>query len=138
MVTIYDVDTNKLIESASEEMKKLVKAPEWTKYVKTGVGKERAPIDIDWYYKRTAAILRKVYMRGPLGTNKLRTLFGNRKNRGMQPERFRRGSGKIIRTSLQQLEEAKLIKKGSKGTHKGRLITNEGVKFLDSIAKKVK
>src|SRR3989344_5335526 len=140
MVTIYDVNTNDLIKTASEELKekKLVKAPEWAKYVKTGSGKERAPNDKDWYYKRTAAILRKIYIKGPIGTNKLRTLFGNLKHRGMKPEKFRRASGKIIRTALQQLENAKLIKKNSKGIHKGRTITPEGIKLLDSIAKKVR
>ncbi len=140
MTTIYDVNPTKLIESAAEELKEksIIKAPEFTKYAKTGSGKERAPNDINWYYKRTAAILRKIYIKGPIGTNKLRTLFGNLKHRGMKPERFRRASGKIIRTALQQLENAKLIKKGSKGTHKGRIITPEGIKLLDSIAKKVK
>ncbi|MBS3133674.1 30S ribosomal protein S19e [Candidatus Woesearchaeota archaeon] len=140
MVTIYDVNTNDLIKTASEELKekKLVKAPEWAKYVKTGSGKERAPDDTDWYYKRIAAILRKIYMKGPIGTNKLRTLFGNLKHRGMKPEKFYRASGKIIRNSLQQLESAKLIIKGSKGAHKGRIITPEGIKFLDSVAKKIR
>ena len=53
---IFDVYPNELIEKAAEELKKLeaVKAPEWAKFVKTGVHKERAPLDKEWWFKRAA------------------------------------------------------------------------------------
>ena len=56
MATIYDKDTNELIAKASEELKKVIKAPEWAQFVKTGVHKERPPVEKDWFYKRAAAI----------------------------------------------------------------------------------
>ena len=135
MATIYDKDTNELIAKASEELKKVIKAPEWAQFVKTGVHKERPPVEKDWFYKRAAAILRSDYIKGPIGTNKLRIKYGGRKNRGYAPEKFYRGSGNIIRKALQQLEEAGLIKKAEKGVHKGRMITPKGKSFLDKLSK---
>ena len=135
MATIYDKDTNELIAKASEELKKVIKAPEWAQFVKTGVHKERPPVEKDWFYKRAAAILRSVYIKCPIGTNKLRIKYGGRKNRGYAPEKFYRGSGNIIRKALQQLEEAGLIKKAEKGVHKGRMITPKGKSFLDKLSK---
>ena len=135
MATIYDTDPNKLVDKASEELKKVIKKPEWAKFVKTGVAKERSPVDKDWWYERAAAILRTVYIKGPVGTNKLRVKFSSRKNRGVRPEKTYPAGGKIIRTILQELETAKLIQKGEKGAHKGRIITPKGKSFLDKLSK---
>ena len=135
MATMYDADPGILIQKASEGLKSKIQAPDWSKFVKTGVSKERPPEDPDWWHKRAAAVLRSVYMQGPLGTNKLRTKYGGKKNRGYQPEKFFPGSGKIIRTVLQQLEKAELIVQQQKGVHKGRVITAKGKSFLDKIVK---
>ena len=106
MASVYDANPNELVEKAAGELKKVIKAPDWSRYVKTGVHKERPPADLDWWYKRAAAVLRKVYILGPVGTNKLRAKYGGKKNRGYKPEKFFRGSGKIIRSILQQAEAA--------------------------------
>jgi len=137
MATIYDINTNKLIEKAAEEFKKnnIVKAPDWSNFVKTGAHKERPPVDKDWWYKRTAAVLRKVYINGPIGVSKLRNKYGGKKNRGHKPGKFYKGSGKIIRVILQQLEQAEFIKKGEKKVHKGRIITSKGKAFLNKLTK---
>ena len=71
----------------------------------------------------------------PIGTNKLKNLYGGKKNRGHKPERFYKGSGKIIRVILQQLEKAEYVKYIEKGVHKGRMITPKGKKILDGLAK---
>src|SRR3989344_7517881 len=135
MATMYDADPNVLIGKAAAELKKSIQAPELSKYVKTGAHKERPPQDYDWWYKRAAAVLRSVYMLGPVGTSKLRTKYGGKKNRGFKPEKFYRGSGKVIRMILQQLENEKLVVQQQKGVHKGRVITPKGKKLLDSLAK---
>ena len=135
MATIHEVNPNILIEKAADELKKLIKAPEFSKYVKTGSGRERPPVEKDWYYKRAAAVLRSVYLRGPLGVNNLRVKYGNRANMGVAGERVYKASGKIIRMILQQLEKAELIKQIEKGVNKGRIITNKGKSFLDKLAK---
>lgn len=138
MATIYDVSTAELIKKVAEELKKKdnVKKPDWAEFVKTGAGKERPPEDRDWWYLRAASVLRKVAIVGPVGVSKLRTKYGSKKNRGSKPERFYRGSGKIIRTILQQLEKEGLIKQAEKGVHKGKIITPKGVSLLDKALKK--
>ncbi len=136
MVNVYDIDPQKLIKATAEKLKKLenIKEPEWAKFVKTGHSKERPPIEKDWWYIRAAAILRKVYIRGPIGVSKLRVLFGSKKNRGFKPEKFFKAAGNHIRKILQQLEKEGLVTKKEDDVHKGRVITPKGKSFLDKIA----
>ena len=136
MPTMYDADAQELIEKAAEELKKTpeIKPPEWAAFAKTGMHKERPPAKNDWWYLRTASVLRTVYRLGPVGVSKLRTKYGGRKNRGVKKEHFYRGSGNILRKALQQLEKAGFVKFTEKGIHKGRIITPKGKSFLDKIA----
>ena len=112
----------------------MVKPPEWAKYVKTGVHKQRAPEQEDWWYIRLASILRRIYIDGPVGIERLRTYYGGRKRRGVKPPKFRKGSGAIIRNALHQLEKLGFVKK----TKEGRVITPAGRSFLDKVAAEVK
>ncbi len=136
MTHILAVNPNDLIKQAADQLKKekLVQPPEWSGFVKTGHHKERLPDSPDWWYHRSAAILRAIANLGPVGTEKLRTKYGGKKNRGHKPEHVYKASGSIIRKSLQQLEKAELIKQVEKGAHKGRILTPKGVSFLDKIA----
>ena len=140
MTTMYDVDSQELIIKAAEELKKLpeIKAPSWAPFVKTGSHKERPPMDNEWWHIRVASVLRTVYRLGPVGVSKLRTKYGGKKNRGVKQERFAKGSGSILRKSLQQLEKAGLIKFTEKGVHKGRIVTPKGKSFLDKLASQIK
>jgi len=130
-MTIYEKSQQEIVNVTSEKLKSVIKPPEWSLYVKTGVGKERPPVNQDWWYLRAASILRRVYLTGPVGVNKLKTKYGAKKNRGHKPGRFYDGSGKIIRTILQQLEEAELIKKVDKGVRKGKIITGKGISLIE-------
>lgn len=136
MVTANEIDPQKLVEVTTEELKNVqaIKPPAWSAFVKTGVSRERPPQQADWWYSRAASVLRKVYMEGPVGTQRLRNVYGGRKNRGHKPEHFYPGGGSSVRKILQQLESAGLIKKEST---KGRLVTPQGQKFLDGIAKRI-
>lgn len=133
MTTAYDVPAEALIRKMAEKLKKEYKItpPEWAAWVKTGVHKERQPDDPDWWYVRVAAVLRKVYMRGPIGTERLRGYFGGKRDRKVAPHKSRKGSGAIIRTSLHQLEEAGLLT-AIKG--RGRVVTSAGQSFVDNTA----
>ncbi len=134
---IYEIPKTELIERAAKELQKIdtIQAPPWALFVKTGMFKERQPERNDWWYVRAAAILRRLSDReGPIGVQKLRTLYGGRKNRGHAPEEFYKGSGNILRKILQQLEKAGFAKKVEKGLHKGRIITPQGLSFLGKIA----
>ena len=138
MPTPYDVPPAILIERLAKYLKDNVDAvrpPEWALYVKTGVHKERPPQNSDWWYIRCASLLRKVYVKGPIGVEHLRAEYGGRKDRGVKPEHTRKGSGAIIRKALQQLEEAGLVEtvKGE-----GRIVTPEGRSLLDSLSTEIK
>lgn len=134
---MHDIDTNELLKSVADALKKAenVEIPDWAKFVKTGQAKDRTPYDTDWWFMRSAAILRAVAMKGPIGVNKLRIKFGSKKDRGHKPEQFRLASGKILRLILQQLDKEGLTKYEEKGVHKGRILTPKGQSLLDKAIK---
>jgi len=137
MVTVKDVPADKLIAKLKEELKQVkeIQPLEWSYFVKSGVHKERPPQQEDFWYVRSASVLRRIYLDGPVGTERLRSYFGGRKGRGHRPARFRKASGSIIRKILQQLETAGLIEKNQ--NKEGRKIANKGRKLLDRIAYEV-
>jgi len=137
MVNVRYVPPRIFIEELARYLKdnygEVIKPPEWALYAKTGSHKERVPDDPDWWYKRCASLLRKLYIHGPTGIERLRTAYGGRKNRGVLPERFRKAGGSAIRKALQQLEAAGLVTK----TAGGRTLTPEGRSLLDSLAYRI-
>ena len=132
MSTVYDVPAEVLINYTAEELKKndKVSAPKWSNLVKTGVHKERKPENIDWWFIISASILRRVYIDGPVGVRSLRTFYGGKKDRGVNPEKFRKGSGSIVRVALHQLEDAGYVEK----VEGGRVVTPAGKSFLDKAS----
>ena len=136
MASIYNTNPNELIEKVAEQLKSFeeIRAPSWASFVKTGHSKERPPVEKDWWYIRFAAVLRSIYKLGPVGVSKLRTKYGSKKNRGVRPSHFYRGSGNILRKILQQGEKAGLLKQVEKGVHKGRILTPKGKSLLDKTA----
>lgn len=139
MKTIYDVDAGKYNIKLAEEIKKLpeFKMPEWAAFVKTSVSRVRPPFDTsNFWYTRAASILRQVYIKGVVGVNRLKTRYGGKKHRGVKPEEFRKGSGKIVRVILQQAEKAGFLRK-SEGKKKGRELTKQGLEFMNKIASEV-
>jgi len=136
MTTVYDLPAGKLIEQAARDLKENVKfpRPEWALNVKTGANKERRPDNPDWWWHRTASILRKVYVDGPIGVQRLRVEYGGKKNRGRKPEEFRKASGKIIRTILIELDKIGFTSRDAK-KREGRRVTAEGQAYLNRIAK---
>ncbi len=132
MVTAYDVPPEKLIKNVSSILKERneIEPPQWAPYVKTGIHKEKGPIQTDWWYNRVSAILRTVYLNGPIGISHIRGKYGGKQDRGAKPSRAAKGSGAITRKALQQLESAGLVRK----TEKGRVISPEGQSLLDNTA----
>jgi len=136
MVTVYDVPSVKLIANVAQKLKDsgAVNPPEWAEFAKTGVHTEKAPIQADWWYTRAASVLRKVYVKGPIGTSKLAAEYGGFNDRGSKPNRAVKGSRSIIRRSLMQLESAGLV---AKNKNNGRVVTPKGQALLDNAAKEV-
>ena len=137
---VYDLGAQDYNLKLAEALKKVpeFQEPEWTKFVKSGTAKQRPVEDIDFWYKRAASILRQIYKRKIVGVSRLRTRYGSRKSRGFKPEEFRKSSGKIIRTILQQADKAGLTEiaktiKGVKSRRPGRQLTEKGKKFLEEI-----
>ncbi len=138
---IYEADAQKFNDKLASELKEIEEfaMPQWAYFVKTSVARARPPMDYDFWYQRAASVLRQVYVKGVIGVNRLRTRYGGRKDRGMKPPKFRKGSGKILRTILQQAEKAGFLEKvkGGKGKASGRKLTDKGKKFLEETAKSV-
>jgi small subunit ribosomal protein S19e len=133
-MTIYDAPAS-VIKDVAEELKKIeaIKPPDWARFVKTGGDREKKPENVDWWYVRSASILRKIRIYGPVGIPTLRRKYGGKKNRGHNPEAMRRGSGAVIRNIIHQLEKAELLKK----TKEGRVAAPKGIALLDRISHKV-
>jgi len=134
LLTPNDVPASKLIRKLAVYLKENVdqiNPPQWANLVKTGVHIQKQPQNPDWWYTRCASLLRKIYVHGSTGVEKLRAEYGGRKDPGVTPEHARKAGGAIIRKALQQLEAAGLI--ATVKPH-GRKITREGRKLLQEIA----
>jgi len=124
---------NKKLADALKQMPEFIQ-PEWSLFVKTSVAKKRPSQEVDFWHKRAASILRQIYINKTVGVNRLKTRYGSRKNRGMRPEKFKKGSGKMIRIMLQQGEKAGLLeKKNEPGKRAGRCLTQKGRELLEGI-----
>lgn len=135
-MSIKDVHPQELTEELGKELKNWdeIEPPEWSHFVKTGPQKERPSDQPDWWYLRSASVLRRVFEKGPVGVSRLRSSYGGRTKRGSSPEKFQKGSGKIVRTILQQLEKAELVEKEG---GEGRKIASEGMSLLTRISDRI-
>jgi small subunit ribosomal protein S19e len=79
--------------------------------------------------------LRKVYIHGPVGVERLRAEYGGRKDYGVRPEHAAKASGAIIRKGLQQLQTAGFLEIYQSY---GRIVTREGSKLLEEMAEETK
>ncbi|MFO8109341.1 MAG: 30S ribosomal protein S19e [Thermoplasmata archaeon] len=136
MVTVYDVPPERLIDEVSNKLKEKneIVEPDWAPFVKTGMHKEKAPLQAHWWYTRVSAVFRSVYLEGPVGISKLRGKYGGAQDNGSKPYHAVKGSGSIVRTALKQLEDAGLVVKED---NKGRAVTPEGRSLLDNTAYEV-
>jgi small subunit ribosomal protein S19e len=132
MVSALEAPANELIRRMAEKLKSesAIKPPSWLAYVKTGAHAERKPQEKDFWYIRSASLLRKLYLEKKVGVGKLRTWYGRSKSYGTTPEHHVDAGGSIIRKALQQLEAAGYVKK-DKG---GRTLTPKGRSFVDKTA----
>lgn len=138
-IKVLDIEGSKFVNALAEKLKtiKEFSMPEWAKYVKTSAGNERPPDKQDWWYYRAASILRQVYIKGNIGVGRLRKKYKRKKRNKAYPASVFKGSGKIIRTILQQAEKAGFIEKVTK-PKKGRQLTKKGVDFLENLARELK
>lgn len=129
---VRDVNAKDFVEEYAAHLKKmgLLDVPDYVDFVKTGVAKELAPFDPDWFYMRAASVARQVYMTNNLGVRQLTKKHGGRHRRGSRPNVSSKGSGSVDRRALQALEKLGFIET----TKKGRIITSKGRSDLDRVA----
>jgi len=138
MTTLYDVPAEDLIEAVADDIGDELDEPDWIEYAKTGHGKELPPEQDDFWARRAASLLRKVAAEGPIGVERLRTAYGSSTNGStryrVRPKHKTDGSGSIVRTALQQLEEAGYVQTRE---GRGRTVTGEGRALLDDTAEQL-
>lgn len=135
MSNVYEVKSADLVKLAAQRLKeKKLPKPSYIDYVKSGPSKERVPADKDFWYMRSASVLRQVYLNGPIGVSKLRTRYGGRKEHVVHRHHHMKAGGSIIRDAMIELEKLKLVQ----NTKAGRVITPQGKSFLDKVANELK
>ncbi len=131
MANVQQVDSGRLVQEAAARLQEQkLPMPGYATLVKTGPSRERAPEQTDFWYVRCSAVLRQVYLHGPIGVSRLRSRYGSRKVHSTTRHHRKRAGGSIITDALNTLEKAGYVKKGKTG----REITPQGKSFLDKIA----
>jgi small subunit ribosomal protein S19e len=129
-----DVPPASLLPRLAEELKtrKLVEPPVWAAFVKTGVQAQQAPVQPDWWYMRSASVMRKIYLHGVTGVSRLSYDYGGRRDRGSAPYHARTASRAILREIVQQLEHSGLLQPVKA---RGRRLSPEGRKLIDTLSR---
>jgi len=139
MVNVFDVPAEEFIEGLARYIKESmpeVVPPDWARVVKSGAHVERIPPQNDFWYIRSASLLRKIYLEEPVGIERLRAYYGGRKKgKGRRPEHFKKAGGSIIGEILKQLGKAGLVEVQA---GKGRTLTAKGRGTMDKIAVQIK
>ena len=88
---------NLLIPKVAEELKKRkeIQPPVWAAFAKAGVHQQMPPEEPDWWFIRAASVLRRLYIDGPVGVQRMRTAYGGKRDRGSSPFQFRKGGGLV-------------------------------------------
>lgn len=131
-----DVPPSLLLPRLAQELetRQVVKPPEWAAFARTGVHTQNAPYQRGWWSLRSASVLRKLYIRGARGVQRLSAEYGGSRDRGSAPYHARTGSRSIVREIFQQLEKGGLVRKQKNG---GRALTSDGHRLLDQISKEL-
>ena len=131
-----DVPPSALLPRLATELRsrQAVAPPDWAAYVKTGVHKQQAPTQPDWWYLRSASVLRKIYLEGTTGIQRLSASYGGKRDRGSAPYHARTGSRAILREIVHQLEKSGLVQAQK---NRGRRVSAEGQRLLDTLSREV-
>ena len=112
MAKVYDVPADVLINKLSVILKNEgISAPIWIPFVKTGAHTQKPPHNDDWWFTRCASILRKIYLRGPIGIQEMQKEYGGGKPSGYGAAHHRNAGGAIIRGAVHGLEKLGYVEK---------------------------
>jgi small subunit ribosomal protein S19e len=129
-----DVPPAALLPRLASELRSrgVVTPPDWAAFAKTGAHKQQAPTQADWWYLRSASVLRKIYLLGQVGVERLSAEYGGKRDRGSAPYHTRAGSRAVLREIVRQLESAGLVQPYK---NQGRRVSAAGQKLLDTLSK---
>ncbi|MEM0139713.1 MAG: 30S ribosomal protein S19e [Ferroplasma sp.] len=134
MVNVNEVPADLLLNKLASEFKeKNVEIPDWTHYLKDGIGREKAWEEEDWYYTRLASVMRKISLKNNIGIARMSQEYGSRQDRGTKKYHPVQGSRYIVRNVFHTLESMGYVKKDKTG----RSLTPAGQSVLDIAAKNV-
>jgi len=135
MVTIYDVPADALIEEVAARLEDRIDEPDWVEFAKSGAGKEPRR------NRRTSGTCAPPVSSERSPRTSRSASSGSRpstgsKKRGsnrysVRPGEHEGGSRKLIRASLQALEEDGLV---TTAAGEGRRISDDGEAFLSEVA----
>ena len=134
MVHPVDVPPASLLPRLAEELRQrpALAPPGWAAFAKPGVHKSKAPVTPEWWWLRSASVLRKIHLIGPVGVEHLAHEYGGKRDRGSKPYHARSGSRSVTREIVGQLQSAGLVRSEK---NRGRMLTADGQKLLDRIAR---
>ena len=140
--TVLDVPSNKFVNALASffKEKNVIKLPEWSPIVKCSHANEIVPLSNDFLYVKAAAIARILYItkKKSLGVGSLRSFFGKKKRRGVQPPKSMKAGGRCIREIVKQLKDNGYVEnyRNTEQTTFGLVLTKNGRTELDKIASK--
>jgi small subunit ribosomal protein S19e len=136
MTDAKEVPAPLLVRRLAEELKKIeaIRPPPWARFVRTGAHTERAPLQPDWWYVRSASVLRKVYIRGPVGISRLAQEYGGRRDRGSAPYHAVSGSRSVAQEIVHQLERSGLLVPVKQ---RGRRLSPAGQSLLHKASREI-
>ena len=113
MAKAYDIPADELIIRLTDQLKKdkKIEPPSWTAYVKTGPHVDKIPQNRDWWYTRSASLLRKVYLHGPVSISDLRSEYGGRKQIGYRLAHHKNAGGVDHSQSITATRSDRLCRK---------------------------
>lgn len=105
MEQVYRVKAAPLIEAIKETLKSndAIVPPKDSDIIKTSNGKQQAPEDINWFYVRMASIVRYAMCKKRVSLKGLARKYSCRKNVGVRPSKYARGSEFVIESAIKQL-----------------------------------
>ena len=137
ITSFLEVPQGRLVDALTNYLlsEKLVETPAHTVRTKTAAFKENTPEDPNWFVRRSAAILRRLALKGEMGVGKLAKVFGALNKRRISRNKKQHAAKGHIRKALQLLEAARLAEKGEDECK--RKITDEGFALLNKLAREL-
>ena len=131
----YRVNPHVLVNAIKAELQNEdIVLPENHDLVKTGSGRQYGPNTSDWFYALMASIVRQAMCKGKVSLKGLSYRYGIRKNRGVRPSKFTRGSQHIIQSAINNLIEIKWFD----FNQQDKILTSKANEILNRILENIK